>query len=235
MLQQGFPESKTVVHYIGVDVRFFCPDPRLQRKPVILFTGRLTEVKGCNHLIAAMARVQAELPEAELVVIGDGPLRTSLESDARVHLRKFRFLGAQPPERVRDWMNHAQVFCVPSVNTPSGATEAFGIVFAEAQAMRLPVVSCASGGIAEAVADGKTGILVKERDDRSLAESILFLLRNEVVRRGMGDAGRERVCAEFNLERQTRKLETLYGQVLCEVAEEPTGESQAKFVRGMRA
>ena len=233
MLQQGFPESKTIVHYIGVDVRFFCPDPKVEREPVVLFTGQLSEVKGCGHLIAAMARVQVEFPEAELVVIGDGPLRDSLETTARNHLGRFRFLGTLPPERVRDWMNRSQVFCVPSIKTPSGATEAFGIVFAEAQAMQLPVVSCASGGIVEAVTHGKTGILVKEGDHYSLAESILFLLRNEPVRRSMGDAGRQRVCTEFNLERQTRKLEILYGQVLGEAAEETSGESQARLVQGI--
>jgi glycosyltransferase involved in cell wall biosynthesis len=235
MLQEGFPENKTIVHYIGVDTRFFCPDPKVEREPVVLFTGQLWEVKGCGQLIAAMARVQAELPEAELVVIGDGRLRESLETAARAHLGRFRFLGTQPPEVVRNWMNRAQVFCVPSAKTPSGATEAFGIVFAEAQAMQLPVVSRASGGIVEAVADGKTGILVKERDDYSLADSILFLLRNETVRRNMGAAGRERVCAEFDLHRQTRKLEALYGHILDEAAEESNGKASGRFAQRVEA
>jgi len=214
LLHRGFPEKKTIVHYIGVDTGFFRPDPEVRREPIVLFTGRLSEEKGCEHLIAAMARVQTQMPEVELVVIGDGPLRAAVESTARVRLRKFRFLGTQPPERVRDWMNCAQAFCVPSVQTPSGVTEAFGIVFAEAQAMQLPVVSCASGGIAEAVADGKTGFLVREGDEQALAASLLFLLKDEAARRRIGEAGRERVCAEFNLEVQTRKLENIYIQIL---------------------
>ena len=233
LLEQGFPQSKTIVHYIGVDTHFFSPDAHIERQPVVLFTGRLSEVKGCEYLIAAMARVQAELPEAELVVIGDGSLRGALESAARATLRKFRFLGTQPPECVRDWKNRAQVFCVPSVQTRSGGAEAFGLVFAEAQAMQLPVVSCTSGGIVEAVADGKTGILVKEREDQALAEALLFLLKNKEARQRMGEAGRERVCKEFNLETQTRQLEGLYCQVLNEKEKRRNGSVPVLAFQGL--
>lgn len=216
LLEQGFPPDKVVVHYIGVDTEIFRPDSAVTREPVVLFTGRLVEKKGCEYLIQAMGRVQAMRPEVELVVIGDGPLRPDLERLAEQRLRRYRFLGTQPPESVRAWMNRARVFSVPSVTAESGDSEAFGLVFAEAQAMELPVVSFASGGIPEAVAHRKTGFLVAERDWEGLAEHLLLLLEKDGLRNEFGVAGRKRVCNLFDLRKQTGALEEIYKQVLIE-------------------
>jgi colanic acid/amylovoran biosynthesis glycosyltransferase len=214
LLDQGFPEEKVIVHYIGVDTELFLPDPRVQREPIVLFVSSLHEGKGCEYVIRAMEKVQSELPEAELVIIGDGPLRKSLEETARQSLRRYRFLGVQPPEVVRQWMNRARVFCVASVPATSGWMEAFGLVYAEAQAMELPVVSFASGGVTEAVADGETGFLAPERDTEALARHLHRLLHDETLRARMGEGARGRVCTKFNLQVQTGKLEGLYSDVL---------------------
>jgi glycosyltransferase involved in cell wall biosynthesis len=111
-------------------------------------------------------------------------------------------------------MNRARVFTTPSVTAKSGWTEAFGMVFAEAQAMCLPVASFNSGGIPEVVAHGETGLLTKERDWEGLAANIQILLQNDAMRERMAEAGRQRVCSLFNLKKQTTLLEDLYGQVL---------------------
>lgn len=214
LLEQGFPPEKIVVHYIGVDLDKFRPEPSLPREPVVLFVGRLVEKKGCEYLIQAMTKVQAAMPGVELVVIGDGPLRSALESMATGLLGHYRFLGPQPPEVVRTWMNRARVFSVPSITAASNDAEGFGIVFAEAQAMGLPVVSFASGGIPEAVAHGKTGFLANEQDSESLAAYILRLLEDEALWHRFSQEGQERVLAMFNLHNQTRKLEDIYEAVL---------------------
>jgi colanic acid/amylovoran biosynthesis glycosyltransferase len=216
LLQQGFPEEKIVVHYIGVDTESFAPDPQVLREPVVLFVASLHEGKGCEYVIRAMAKVQSELPEADLVVIGDGPLRKSLEEMARKSLRRYKFLGIQSPEVVRQWMNRARVFSVASVPAGSG-----WLVYAEAQAMGLPVVSFASGGVPEAIADGETGFLAPERDTEALAYHLQRLLRDEAMCTQMGEAARKRVCAQFNLRIQTRRLEELYADVLDRAAKQP--------------
>jgi len=214
LLAQGFPEDRLVVHYTGVDTEFFQPDPAVAREPIMLFVGGLHEGKGCEYAIRAMVKIQSTLPKAELVVIGNGPLRSSLERMARENLRCFRFLGTQPPEVVRHWMNRAGVFATPSVTAESGWTEAFGMVFAEAQAMCLPVASFASGGIPEVVADGETGFLAHERDTDALAHNVQQLLADRALCTRMGQAARERVCSQFNLRIQTRRLEELYTRLL---------------------
>lgn len=213
---QGFPPEKILVHYIGVDVETFRPDPTVSREPVVLFVGRLVEKKGCEYLIRAMSKVQALMPRAELVVIGEGPDRSALERLAGETLRRYRFLGLQPPESVRAWMNRARVFSVPSVTAESGDSEGFGIVFAEAQAMGTPVASFVSGGIPEAVAHGETGFLAPERDWERLANDILLLLGEDALWRRFSEAGQNRVRTSFDLRRQTGLLEEIYGRVLDE-------------------
>ena len=126
-----------------------------------------------------------------LVIIGDGPLRPRLEQTAReLALRHVSFLSTQPAGLVRYWMNRARVFCVPSVTVDSGASEGFGMVFAEAQAMGLPVASFATGGIPEAVVHGETGLLARERDTAGLAHNIISLLSDRAMWERFSDAGR---------------------------------------------
>src|SRR5207245_202670 len=132
------------------------------------------------------------MPEIELVIIGDGPQRQQLEILAQEKLTRFRFLGLQPASVVRQWMNRAKVFSVPSVTVASGAEEGFGMVFAEAQAMECPVVSFSSGGIPEAVGHEETGLLAKERDVETLSQHILLLMKNDRLWKRMSEAGRQR-------------------------------------------
>ncbi|MGJ3249865.1 MAG: glycosyltransferase [Elainellaceae cyanobacterium] len=214
MLEQGYPSEKVVVHYVGIDTQLFQPEPTIRREPIVLFTGRLVEKKGCEYLIRAMSQVQQVMPDVELVIIGDGPLRDELERQAQATLKRYRFLGIQPPEQVRHWMNRARLFCVPSIIAESGDAETFGIVFAEAQAMGLPPVSFASGGIPEAIAHEETGLLAPERDWRALAEHILRVLNDSDLWQYFSHKGQMRVRAQFDLHRQTQHLEELYHTVL---------------------
>ena len=214
-LEMGYPAERTIVHRIGVDVEQFKPPVANRREKIVLFVGRLVEKKGCASLIEAMAEVQRYCPAAELVVIGDGQLRSDHEARAAAGRIRCRFLGTQPPTVVQDWMARAAVFCVPSVVAASGDAEGFGMVFIEAQAMGLPVVSTRSGGIPEAVENRETGLLVGERDPRALAEAILALIESNELWQRFSVAGRKRVVEHFNLARQTKRLEGVFGQLLA--------------------
>ena len=215
-LAKGFPADKTVVHYTGVNVDFFQPDRRVKRSPIVLFVGRLVPKKGCEYLIRAMADVQRVAPEAKLVIIGEGPLRATLQVLASATVKDFEFLGAQKPEVVREKMNQATVFCTPSVVSETGDAEGFGMVFAEAQAMGLPVVSFASTSLPEAVADEQTGFLAPERDWQALAAKILLLLKDKSLWAQFSKAGESRVRRQFNLRTQARALELIYEHVIEE-------------------
>lgn len=214
LIEQGFPPDSIIVHYIGVDTDFFQPEPAVQREPVVLFRGRLIENKGCEYAIKAMSKVQTAMPDVKFVVVGDGPLRLSLERLAASMLKSYTFLGTQPHLVIRNLMNRAKVFCVPSVTIRSGASEGFGMVFAEAQAMGLPVVSFQTGGIPEAVSHGETGFLAPERDWDGLAEYILCLMKNKELWHQFSNNGQKRIRERFNLIYQTGLLEDIYDKVL---------------------
>lgn len=210
--EQGFPEERILLAYTGIDTMKFRP-ASAEDRPVILFVGRMVEFKGAEYAIRAVSEVQRELPDVELVLIGDGRLRKELETLARQSLRRYRFLGVQTHQEVSTWMNRASLLCMPSITMPSGEAEGFGMVCAEAQAVGKPVVAFSSGGIQEIIRHGKTGFMAAERDWHSLAQYLAELMKNAELRERFGRAGREVIVREFNLERCTRRLEEIYGMV----------------------
>jgi len=214
LLEQGFPAEKVVSHYHGVDVQQFQFDRNLPREPVVLFVGRLTEKKGCEYLIQAMAQVQSQLPEVELVVIGDGPLKPSLEKLAAKLLRRYQFLGLQPPQIVKNWMNRSCLLAAPSITAGDGDSEGLPNVVLEAQAMGLPVVSTTHAGIPEAVIHGETGFLTQERDVEALAAYSQQLLQDSELWQSFSYRGRNHVETNFDRTKQTRVLENIYDAVL---------------------
>jgi glycosyltransferase involved in cell wall biosynthesis len=214
LLEQGFPPEKVAVHHIGVDTDAFQPDPGVSREPVVLFVGRLLEKKGCEYLIRAMAKVQATMPDVELIVIGDGPMKLDLEKLAAESLRRYKFLGSQPRPVVQSWMNRALLLGAPSVTAASGESEGMPIVILEAQAMGLPVVSSIHSGIPDVVVHKETGFLTSERDWKTLGDYILRLLEDKTLWQQFSQKGQERVRTLFNLHSQTRALENLYDALL---------------------
>jgi colanic acid/amylovoran biosynthesis glycosyltransferase len=215
-IENGFPPEKLLVHYIGVDERKFAVQPEIRsRHPnTVLFVGRLVEKKGCKYLISAMRQVQTAVPAAKLTIIGDGPLRTSLQAQANKLGVACNFMGAQDSATINREMQRAAVFCVPSVTARDGDSEGFGIVFIEAQSACVPVVSFRHGGIPEAVQDGVTGLLAPERDIDGLSKNIIRYLSNEDLRQAAGWSGREFVHKHFSLTEQTIKLELIYDQIV---------------------
>lgn len=212
-LEQGFPPEKVHLVYTGINTGKFRPDST-EKRPIILVVGRCTVQKGQEFAIRAASEVQKQLPEVELVLIGDGPLWGDLEKLAKQSLRRYQFLGARTSEEVREWMNRASVLCMPSLTTPSGAAEGFGMVCAEAQSMGIPVVAFRCGGIPEIISHGTTGFLAEERDCKALTEYLLILLQDSELRKRFGRAGREAMLRQFDVEQCTRKLEMVYARVL---------------------
>ena len=205
----GCPAERTTVLYTGIDMQAFSPAPA-QSATDVVFVGRLEEKKGCEYLVRAMASVQQRRPDTSLVIAGDGSQRSRLESLAQELRVGARFLGGISSDEVRRLLPGASVFCAPSMRARNGDDEGLGMVFLEAQASAVPVVSFRSGGVSEAVIEGETGLLAAPGDVPALAEAILRLLGDAPLRRRMGQAGRAHVQAQFDLRSQARALESLY-------------------------
>ncbi|MGQ9765715.1 MAG: glycosyltransferase [Armatimonadota bacterium] len=215
--QQRFPEEKIVCIRYGVDVQTFRPYPERAEFGHLLYVGRLINRKGLPFLLQALHRVKEQFPSVHLTVIGDGPSRIEYESMAKTLLgSQVTFLGAQPQDVVRAYLERAYLFCMPSITMPSGEAESLGMVFLEAMAMKVPPVSFRSGGIPEVILHGETGFLAEERNVEELAHYISLLLENPELRQAMGEAGRKWVEQEFNLATQNEKLEALYDEVITE-------------------
>jgi colanic acid/amylovoran biosynthesis glycosyltransferase len=219
---RGFSAEKIAVHHIGIDVDRFQPDPPHEREKIVLFVGRLVEKKGCKYLIQAMATVQRSHPDAELVIVGDGPERQELEALAASALKRYRFLGVQSPAQVKAWHNQARVFCLPSVTAASGETEGLPISILEAQAMNLVVVATRHAGVPESVEHGETGLLADERDALGLAAQLEAALGSAELSFRLAAAARQQVHASFNLSRQNALLEQIYDRVIAAPAPSQT-------------
>jgi colanic acid/amylovoran biosynthesis glycosyltransferase len=215
-LRAGFPEDKLLVHYTGMDCARFTP-----RAPIsevnscrILYVGRLVPYKGCDYLLRAMQRVQQNVPDARLIIIGDGTFRQALETLNCELGVKAEFLGEQSQQTIRWWQERSRVFCGPSVTLSDGMSEAFGNVFSEAQAMGLPVVSFRHGGIPETMCEGVTGLLATERDVDQLAAHLLRFLTDDTFWWTAREQGMAWVRRNFDVHFQTEKLEMIYDAVV---------------------
>jgi colanic acid/amylovoran biosynthesis glycosyltransferase len=164
--------------------------------------------------LRAMGQVRQTHPYAQTVVIGDGPLRPSLEKLAGQLGIPCQFLGAQPGSVVRQWLSTARVFCVPSITAANGDSEGLGMVFAEAQGMGTPVVSFRHGGVPEIVVEGRTGLLAQEGDFNLLALNIQRLLEDHGFWNRCAEEGTAWVRSRFDLKLQTLQLEQVYEE-LC--------------------
>ncbi|HET9250503.1 MAG TPA: glycosyltransferase family 4 protein [Candidatus Eisenbacteria bacterium] len=152
--------------------------PEARSEPVIVFLGRLRRYKGAQHPIAAFPRVLKAVPEARLLVVGDGPYRGELVELARRLgvADRVAFHGAVSQREKVEVLNRAQV----AVNT--SPKEGWGLTAIEANACGLPVVASRSPGLVESVRDGETGILVKHGDHRALADALVRLLVDRELR-----------------------------------------------------
>jgi colanic acid/amylovoran biosynthesis glycosyltransferase len=210
----GFPADKLLVHHIGVDVSKFQPSHKAGSSNNVLFVGRLTEKKGCEYLIQAMLQVKKQVPSAQLIVGGDGPLRSSLEQFARKIGVAVNFTGLLGHDAVRKYMESARVFAFPSVTAPDGDSEGLGMAMLEAQAMGIPVVATRHGGIPEGILDGERGLLCDEFDVAGLAHHIAHLLTNQQLWNKHHHRGPAFVREHFNLLHQTALLEDIYDSLL---------------------
>ena len=211
----GIAADKISVKHIGVDTEGFSPGPIpiVRRARRVLFVGRLVEKKGPEFLLRAIDIVRRSVPDVELTVVGDGPLRRSLEELARRLSIKANFLGARTAEEVRSELDQARVFCLPSITARNGDAEGLPIVLLEAQAKGVPVVTSAGGPEPEGIQQGRTGFAFSEGDFVDMAEKLSRILMDDELALRMALAGPAFVKNDFDIRQCTLRLERLYDEV----------------------
>lgn len=212
-LTRGCPEHKLVQHYIGIDLHKFTQQKQESDLPSLLFVGRLVEKKGCTYLLQAMQQLKSKFPELRLTIVGDGPLKYSLQQEVAARQINVEFTGSESADQIRERLARSWLFVAPSITAADGDAEGLGMVFLEAQALHTPVVSFQSGGVVEAVADEATGLLSAEKDVDALINNITTLLDNTSLRHHMGSQGRARVEQKFDVRKQCASLELIYDNI----------------------
>jgi phosphatidylinositol alpha-1,6-mannosyltransferase len=189
----GDGERKEVRRRLGFD-----PDA-----PLIVGMSRLVPRKGFDVVIDASAELANRWPTLQVAIAGSGRDRARLERRAKRRGAPVRFLGRVDDADLIPFLGSADVFAMLCRNRWAGLEqEGFGIVFLEAAACGVPVVAGLSGGSAEAVVDGQTGIVVEHpRETSAVVRAIERLLKDAVLARQLGDAGRHRAEVEFTHDR----------------------------------
>lgn len=211
-VEYGIPEDKITVCHIGVDTERFKLGglPIDQRRKRILFVGRMVEKKAPLLLIRAFSEVRKQVPNAELAMIGDGPLLKDATQLARELDVPVEFMGAQDSDAVLSQLHQARVLCLPSITAENGDAEGFGLVILEAQASGVPVVTSAQGGATEGILDRHTGQSFEEHDMGAMVRGLLLFINTSDNMVAASAAAVRHVQASFDLRTCSAGLERIY-------------------------
>lgn len=205
---EKIPASKVSVILNGIDTTKFHPKEKIHAakpgKVLVGIVARLSVEKDHQTLLLACKLLAEDITGFHLNIIGDGPLRESLEKMVRQlgieSVISFCGMRHDVPEQLRD----LDIFVL------SSTTEGISLTLLEAMATGLPIVATNVGGNPEVVVDGETGFIVPSKNPRELADKLLRLIADEDLRRQMGERGRKRVEEHFGIKETVRQYQELY-------------------------
>ncbi len=175
----------------------------------IITVSRLVEKNGVGDLIDAMVMVRDEIPDAELMIIGDGPLKESLKF--KVESLKLennvKFLGEISYDSIPEHLAEASIFVRPSLS------EGLGTAFLEAMAAGLPVIGTPVGGIPDFLKDGETGLFCRVADSKDLAEKIVKILKDGQLRERIITNAKALVAEKYDWNIIANKFAQIYERV----------------------
>jgi len=203
----------------GVDTRLFTPDGDSVRDrlgfgsaPVVLGVARMVPLKNVGLLADAFARVAARVPEARLVLAGDGPERAAIERKVGAARCADRvvFAGAIAHDDLPRWYRAADVFALSSTfdNSPN--------VVLEAMACGVPVVATDVGGVSQYMKNVRNGTLVPPNDPAALADALVSLLTDRARAQAIGRQNRADATNGFSWRASAERLLSVYERVLAQ-------------------
>ena len=210
---QAAPATWPKAHVVrcGIDLVAwqFAPRERGDGPPTIVAIGRLSAEKGFTVLLDAMARLRDERVEAELVLVGDGPERATIEAAIARHglADRVTLAGELPPEAVRAQLREADIFCLPSFS------EGLPVSIMEAMAAGVPVVTTWIAGIPELAENGVTAMTVPPARADALADALRRLIEDPALAARLAVAARARVEANHDQLANGRQMADLLQRI----------------------
>jgi phosphatidylinositol alpha-1,6-mannosyltransferase len=205
----------------GIDTAHFIPQPDsmqkritlgLENKKIIISVGRLVHRKGQDKLIEAMPIILQSVPNAHLLLVGEGPYRSHLEKLAKkLSLNDhITFAGRILYDKLPNYLSAADLFVMPSRSRFFGLeVEGLGIVYLEASACGIPVVAGNSGGAPDAVLEGVTGLCVDGTDISQIANAVIEICSDAKRASQMGAAGRNWIVDQWRWEIWSKEFNSL--------------------------
>lgn len=197
LLAQAQIPARVVLARCGID-----PAPMVRAaaaNPTVLSVGRLVRRKGFDMMIEALPLLLRRFPTLRYEIVGVGPDIAAFQNRVReLDLqRNVAFLGDITDEELQQAYSRAWCFALPTRRVGAGDVEGFGIVYLEAAMAGLAAVGGLDSGAEDAIADGKSGLLVDGKDANAIASAVGYLLADPDRSRAMGDFGRNRALDEF--------------------------------------
>jgi len=211
---QGVNDTSNISSIINLRQQF-------PEAPIIGMVGRLQAVKGHRHAILAMPQILRQHPQAQLVIVGDGPLLEQLQAlvnQLQIN-NNVHFLGFQHP--VTHILRQFDIFLMPSLS------EGLGLSLIEAMAEGIPAIATRVGGMVDVITEDirstnqyqselVTGILIPPEDPEAIAQAVVHLLNNPQQAKDMGERGQRDVRERFNSKRMIDEMDALYKSIIQE-------------------
>jgi len=222
-------QERLQVIYNGIDLDQFNPAQRRNPDTIkILAVGRLVEIKGFPYLLRACRILKDRGVKFQCDIVGGA--QEDHDINTWLHLKKLhrslklddcvRFLGPQPFARVLEAYQSADIFALPCVIAASGRRDVTPNALLEAMAMRLAVISTPIGAIPEIVENGIEGVLVPSNDECALADGLLMLVQNPMLRLSLGKAARSKIESRFDIDHNIGRYAALFrGQIANHLAD----------------
>ena len=201
-----------VEHFIPTDVTVLRNSLGLSDKKVIVSVGRLVHRKGQDHLIEAMPEILKSIPQAHLLLVGEGPYREHLQTLVKKHNLEasVTFIGRIQYKDLPTYICVGDIFAMPSRSRLMGLeVEGLGIVYLEASSCGLPVLAGDSGGAPDALVQNETGLVVDGTDDQQIATAAIKLLTDIELSKKMGLTGRQWIIDNWRWEIWSKDFEKL--------------------------
>lgn len=229
LIELGCPEEKIAIQHIGVDLSAIKYVPRKmdeKKEARILISASFREKKGIPCAIEAFWKVKNNIQgfKMALTIIGDAGDNAAEKEEKRKILGSIEKYGLKNDVRMLGYQEHPvfikelydhQIFLSPSLTASDGDTEGgVPVSIIEATASGMPVLSTLHCDIPEVVMNNESGYLVPERDVNTLAEKLEFLIKNPSSWEKMGLAGRKHIEEDYDIEKQVKGLEEIYGNIL---------------------
>lgn len=186
-------------------------DRRGGERKVLLTVGRLVKRKGHDSVLRSLPIVLQKISHLVYFIVGQGPEETNLRSIVKeLNLERNVFFACDrlTDETIAAFYQLCDIF-IMLPREVNGDIEGFGIVYTEANSFGKPVIATDSGGVGEAVKDGRNGLIVPAENTTAIAEAIIRLCADETLARALGENGRQRVNQELQWQKQVEKIKRL--------------------------